>query len=112
MESLHVPGVVFVVVGNGSVPIARLWFTLGFIQPLVQAAMQGGGEWIYGIPRDRASLLLLPYLHIALLSALAGFTIMAWRARYWRLPGRIRYTIITLSAGAWLVFLVQYNMFS
>jgi hypothetical protein len=94
------------------VSIAMLWFTLGFIQPLAQAAMRGGGEWIYGIPRDSASLLWLPYLHIALSVVLVGFAIKAWCAPYWRLPGRIHYTIITLAAVAWLVFLVQYNMFA
>lgn len=90
--------------------IGMIWFALGFIQKSLRMVGQGGGELLYGMPPNMNLLLWIPIVQVGLLIVLLGFTIQAWRKKYWTLVGRLHYTVVTLAALAWIIFAVQYNL--
>lgn len=90
--------------------IGTFWFAFGFVQPFLQAVQQGGGDWLFGIPASKTGLLALPLAQMVLFAGMLGFTVQAWRRPYWSLSGRLHYTVFTLAAAAWMVFLVQHNL--
>ncbi len=57
------------------------------------------------------NILLVAWLAAAILTAgLIIFTAIAWRQRYWGLPSRIHYTLVTLSALSFVWFLNYWNL--
>ena len=90
--------------------VGMLWFAFGFIQKSLRMVEQGGGELLYGMPPNMNLLLWIPIVQVGLLFVLVGFTIQAWRNKYWSPLGRLHYTVFTLAASAWIIFAVQYNL--
>ncbi|MDX1546767.1 MAG: serine hydrolase domain-containing protein, partial [Rhodothermales bacterium] len=90
--------------------VGAIWFALGFIQPALQMVARGGGDLLYGMPDAMGRLLWIPAVQAGLLVALFGFTVQAWRRSYWSLGWRLHYTLFTLAALAWMLFIVQYNL--
>ncbi len=87
-----------------------LAFVLGF------AAVIGDILPAYGTPRilfEAVPLVnvlgLLPWLMALTGVGMCGFVVLAWVKKYWTVSGRIFYTLLTLSALAWLWLLVYWN---
>ena len=64
---------------------------------------------VFGYPPELTYLLVIPVLTAVLAAGLVVFTILAWKNRYWRLAGRIHYTLVTLAALAFAWFLNYWN---
>jgi hypothetical protein len=60
------------------------------------------------IPGRRLTL-LIPILMIALTIGAIVFTVLAWKRRYWRVSGRIHYTLVTVGAVALAWFFYNWN---
>ena len=90
--------------------MGSIWFAVGFIQKSFRMVERGGGELIYGMPRDMDLLLWIPVVQVGLLVILLGCTILAWRRHYWSLVGRLHFSALTLACLAWVVFAAQYNL--
>lgn len=90
--------------------VGAIWFAFGFIQPALQMVGRGGGELLYGMPAAMGRLLWIPAVQAGLLMGLLGFTVRAWRRAYWSLGWRLHYTLFTVAALAWMLFIVHYNL--
>ncbi|MET0136121.1 MAG: serine hydrolase domain-containing protein [Kibdelosporangium sp.] len=55
-------------------------------------------------------LLVLATVTVPLALGLVVCAAAAWRARWWRLPGRLSYTVIALAAAAFAVVAITYNL--
>jgi amino acid transporter len=60
------------------------------------------------IPGRRLTL-SIPILMIALTIGSIVFTVLAWKRRYWRVAGRIHYTLLTVGAVALCWFFYNWN---
>jgi len=60
---------------------------------------------MYGVPPLLPFVLVLPLLAAVLTIAALGFTVLAWKNRYWGVVGRVHYTLVTLAALAFIWFL-------
>ncbi|MNJ72063.1 hypothetical protein D3C77_686770 [compost metagenome] len=79
---------------------------------LVGVALNGQIDPVYGLPNAALGILpswnpvldVLPWLMIVIGAALIIFTLFALWKRYWKISGRIHYTLFT--ASAWIVLLL------
>jgi CubicO group peptidase (beta-lactamase class C family) len=65
---------------------------------------------IYGIPPLLPFVLVLPLLAVVLTIGALGFTVLAWKNRYWDVAGRVHYTLVTLVSLAFIWFLNYWNL--
>jgi hypothetical protein len=88
-----------------------LWFGFGFIAASNRAAERGGGELIYGLSPSMRLLAWAPSLLTALGALLLIAAIIAWRRRWWSMPGRLIYTVIVVNLALFAVLLVRWGYF-
>lgn len=65
---------------------------------------------MYGVPPLLPFVLVLPLLAVVLTIGALGFTVLAWRNRYWDMIGRVHYTLVTLMSLAFIWFLNYWNL--
>ena len=88
-----------------------LWFGFGFIAQTNRAAERGGGELVYGIPPMMQLLAWAPLVLATLAALLVAATLVAWRRRWWSVPGMLLFTVVTLNAVAFVALLVRWGYF-
>jgi len=64
----------------------------------------------YGVPPLLPFVLVLPLVAAVLTIVALGFTVLAWRKRYWGVVGRVHYTLVTLASLAFIWFLNYWNL--
>jgi CubicO group peptidase (beta-lactamase class C family) len=69
-----------------------------------------GPSKIYGVPPLLPYLLVLPLVAAVLTIAAIGFTVLAWKNRYWGVAGRVYYTLVTVAALAFIWWLNYWNL--
>jgi CubicO group peptidase (beta-lactamase class C family) len=71
----------------------------------------GGPSTIqYGDPPLLPFVLVLPLVAAVLTIAALGFTVLAWKNRYWGVVGRVHYTLVTVAALAFIWWLNYWNL--
>ncbi|KAF5435572.1 hypothetical protein C5S35_10745 [Candidatus Methanophagaceae archaeon] len=65
---------------------------------------------MYGVPPLLHFVLVLPLVAAVLTIAALGFTVLAWKNRYWGVVGRVHYTLVTVAALAFIWFLDYWNL--
>ena len=65
---------------------------------------------MYGVPPLLRFVLVLPLLAVVLTIGAMGFTVLAWKNRYWGVAGRVHYTLVTLVSLAFIWFLNYWNL--
>jgi len=56
------------------------------------------------------TLTWLWWINIPVVLVLLSFTVLAWKENYWRLPWRLHYTLVTLAALGFVVFLANWHL--
>ena len=64
----------------------------------------------YGIPKFIAGLLLLPLLSVPLTAALPILCVYTWKSGCWTVRGRLHYSLVTLSALAYIPLLNHWHL--
>ena len=64
----------------------------------------------YGVPVVLLIVLTMPIIAALFTIGALGFTALAWHRRYWSLPGRIHYTIVTIALLSFLWSLNYWNL--
>jgi CubicO group peptidase (beta-lactamase class C family) len=90
-------------------------FALLSVVFLVGLIMNGADHPVYLLPMPAFGigsaldplLNLVPYLLVVIGAALIGFTVLVWRKSFWRLPGRLHYTLFSL-VGLSLLWIFYY----
>lgn len=67
-------------------------------------------DFMYGVPVVLLPLLCLPLITTLLTPVLVAGTALAWKNRYWTAWGRLYYTLLTLTALVFVVFLLYWNL--
>ena len=88
-----------------------LWFGFGLIAASNRAAERGGGELVYGLPTAMRVLSYAPSVIAAITIVMFVATFIAWRRRWWSLPGLVLYSVITINAIAFVAILVRWGYF-
>ena len=91
----------------GGASLLFLLFTLGVFY------LMGSMKWyspFFGTPPLLTALLLLPVLGAVLTIGALVFTILAWKDKYWGVAGRLYYTLVTLTAVAFIWSLNTLNL--
>jgi CubicO group peptidase (beta-lactamase class C family) len=71
-------------------------------------ALNDQEELAYGLPRNLQYLMLIPQVCAVLAALVLVGCLVAWRNRYWRVSGRVHYTLVAL-AGVAFVWFLQYS---
>jgi len=69
------------------------------------------GSLVSGGREAAVGFFLFPPLAVVMTIGMLIFTGLAWRRRYWSLPGRAYYSLLTLTAVAFLGWLSYFNLF-
>jgi CubicO group peptidase (beta-lactamase class C family) len=88
-----------------------LWFGFGLIAASNRAAERGGGELVYGLPTAMRVLSYAPGVIAVITIVMVVATVLAWRRRWWSLPGLVMFSVITLNAIAFVAILVRWGYF-
>ena len=64
----------------------------------------------YSVPPLLPFVLVLPLVAAVLTIGSLGFTVLAWRKRYWGVAGRVHYTLVTLASLGFMWFLNYWNL--
>ncbi|MEW5860328.1 MAG: serine hydrolase domain-containing protein, partial [Cyanobacteriota bacterium] len=91
----------------GIVGILNLVFIIGL--PL-SLWFYGAWKLAYGVPAFAFAFLSLPLIATALTLALPVFTVQAWTNKYWSVMARAHYSLITLAALVFILFLSYWNL--
>jgi len=67
---------------------------------------------LFGLPPENAPLFIVPWVGGALSLGLAVTTFFAWRDRYWSMPGRIYFTLVTAAALGFFWLLLDWGLVS
>jgi hypothetical protein len=67
-------------------------------------------ELYWGVPGPVVGLLFIPLLTTPLTVVLAVAGVWVWKSRYWTLPGRLHYSLVTLAALAYIPLLMSWNL--
>jgi len=67
-------------------------------------------EFVYGVPPVLTVLLVIPLVTTILTVGLPIFAALTWESEYWSVIGRFHYSLITLSALAFIPFLRYWNL--
>ncbi len=86
-------------------------FGFGFIAASNRAAERGGGEIIYGLPTTMRLLAYAPVAIALLAAVLLAATLVAWRRRWWSIPGLLIYSTIAINALLFVAILVRWGYF-
>lgn len=91
----------------GLVSILNLVFLIAF--PLAVGLI---GIWnlVYGVPAIIIALLCIPPVTTGMSLALPTFTVLAWKNKYWSVLEQAHYCLITLTALAFIPFLINWNL--
>jgi CubicO group peptidase (beta-lactamase class C family) len=81
-----------------------LLFLTGFI------GIFSNPQTVFGLSPWARALFLLPLPISILAVGMLGFTILAWARRWWSLPGRVYYTLLTLAGLAFTWWLAYWNL--
>ena len=82
-----------------------------FLAGIWVIVLSGGPSTIqYGDPPLLPFVLVLPLVAAVLTIAALGFTVLAWKNRYWGVAGRVHYTLVTVAALAFIWFLDYWNL--
>lgn len=66
------------------------------------AALFSNPETVLGLPAWAPYLFALPWGIVIMAIGMAAFTVLAWMHRYWSVPGRIHFTLVTLATVAFI----------
>ncbi len=75
-------------------------------------ALNDQEQLAYGLPRSLQYLLLVPQVCAVLAALVLVGCLVAWRNRYWRVSGRLHYTLVALAGVAFVWFLHYSNLLS
>ena len=75
-------------------------------------ALSDQEQLAYGLPRRLQYLLLVPQVCAVLAGLVLVGCLVAWRNRYWRVSGRLHYTLVALAGVAFVWFLHYSNLLS
>jgi CubicO group peptidase (beta-lactamase class C family) len=87
-----------------------LWLTAALLVAFVimlAGAFANPMEIVFGVPGSLRAALALPLVAAPLALLSLAYAVLAWTRRYWRLAGRIYYTLVALSAAV-LMAVLQY----
>jgi hypothetical protein len=87
-----------------AVAILNLAFLIAFYLELADPAL------VFGDFARLRPLLMLPLVSAPLSLGALGGVVVAWRRRYWSLPGRLHYSLGVLAALGFLVILNHWNL--
>jgi hypothetical protein len=85
-------------------------FLIGLIVAIRQVMSTDPIMLAFGLPIATAPLFLIPLALIVLAVGLIGFTIRAWRRRYWSRVGRLHYTLLTVAAVIFVGWLANWGL--
>jgi len=88
----------------GGMSTLYVLFLIGMVIVLSDPSM------MYGVPPLLPFVLVLPLLAVILMIGALGFTVLAWKNKYWSFAGRLYYTLITLAALAFIWLLNYWNL--
>jgi CubicO group peptidase (beta-lactamase class C family) len=122
---LYWPVLAFAGRGLESARIRRTWFS-AFLSCLawiscavcvgllvgIGLAMQDPNEIAFGLTPALKGLLTVPQICAGLAGLSVLGALVAWRNRYWRLSGRLHYTLVALAGVAFTAFLYYWNLLS
>jgi len=91
--------------------VLAVWFGFGFIAASNRAAERGGGEIVYGLPPMMRILAWAPLAMAFLAAILVATAILAWRRRWWSIPGLLIFTTISVNALVFVAILVHWGYF-
>ncbi len=83
-----------------------LFFVVAFMGMMMSPTIK------YGLPPEMEQLLLIPNLTALMAVGMVIFTGFAWVRRYWSFSGRVYYTLLTVTAVAFLGWLSYWNLLS
>ena len=75
-------------------------------------ALSDQEQLAYGLPRHLQYLMLVPQICAILAGLVLVGCLVAWRNRYWRVSGRLHYTLVALAGVAFVWFLHYSNLLS
>jgi len=84
--------------------VLSLYFILAFF------GMMTDPEIVFRVPPALERLLSLPLVLVVMTVCLIGSTVLVWAHRYWRVFGRVHYTVITVAAIVFLWWLNHWNL--
>jgi pimeloyl-ACP methyl ester carboxylesterase len=90
--------------------ILNLILAVGFMAVLQQVLASNSLLLGFGVPASAAPLFLIPPLTALLAVALAAFAFLSWKNRWWTVVGRIRYSLVTLAALAFTLWLINWSL--
>ena len=89
--------------------------SFGFIMSLAQltivAARENSFMLLFGLPVPSTMLFMIPYLLLFGTVGMVFFTVQAWKKLWWRLGGRIHYSLLTGVSVALMFFFYYYQLF-
>lgn len=88
----------------------NLAFLVGLMLVVRETASTNWLVLTFGLPAKTASLFLIPLLTTVLAMGLVVFAILAWKHRYWTAVGRVHYSLLTLTAPAFIWFLSYWDL--
>lgn len=86
-----------------------LLFTAGLASLFIIDSNVAGDTIFLGSPM-MTGMLLASSTAFVLTAGLVGYTVLAWIRRWWRLPGRLSYTLLTLGAGSFMTVAYVYHL--
>jgi CubicO group peptidase (beta-lactamase class C family) len=84
--------------------------TLAFVAGLAAVVSAGGEEFIYGVPKGLAAMLVLPVLITIMTAALLVLVFAAWKNRWWTPFRRVHASLFALAALGMVWFYVYWNL--
>ena len=91
--------------------LVALGFVAGAVYYIFDSLMSGLAM-IFAVSADSALVFGLPYLLAVLALAMLGVAFLAWRNGYWSTLARIYYSVVTVSAIAYVIVLASSGMMS
>ncbi len=94
----------------GLTVILNLILAVGFVTALQQVLMGNSLMLGFGLAASAAPLFLIPPLTAVLAVGLVVFAFLSWKNRWWPVVGRIRYSLVTLAALAFTLWLINWSL--
>jgi CubicO group peptidase (beta-lactamase class C family) len=120
---LYWPALAFARRGSKSMRFRRsfvsgLFSFVGWLLSAVSLGLLAGLAWglnepervVFGTPREIEYLLLVPQVCVGLAAIVLLGSIIAWGRGYWRLSGRVHYTLVALAGVGFAGFLYYWNL--
>lgn len=87
----------------------NLLFLLGLAVITMMVIIHDEVLLFFGLPRWAFPLLLMPVISALLTAALLGLNLVVWRETYWKLPGKLFYSVIALGAVLFTGWLINWQ---